>query len=622
MIRTFETRLDLRYADKAPLDEVLHAYAALMSTAERKLLAKLEAGREWQGDLHVNLYGPLGITSVHLNMLHRQILGKLSSIRELAKADVKDTEAKIKSKKTDIKRKAKSLDKARKHRNRHEAKVAKHSARVASLKARLHAAPEGGDLWHTLRAALKVVLDTMHADNAALRKYRASIKALEPSLHQHQRKLDSLGHRLAEARERASTPSICYGTRKLFNEQHHLEANGYASHEEWLADWRAARSNAFKLDGNALKESGNEFARLTERKDGLFDLELRLPPKLAHLGVAGKYGVSAVSFKGLSFNHGTDVIREALAAEQPVTVMFRNDGKSWKVHVTVDQPVASKRFDDSLGCIGIDVNVGFLSVTRVDRFGNPVESFDVPFDTHGKTSAQSLDAARKAALVICRYAKRHGLPIVVENLDFSDKKRELNRSSVRYARMLSSFAYASIRAALESACARNGMGIRRVNPAYTSIIGRVKFARRYGESVHRSAALCIARRAMRFSESVPVASDGTVSVPSDNGSVVTFPAPARKPGKHVWSMWNGINSEWKSSSAMSMPPGRKPRPFASPTGSTPVGDSGRGGTGHRPAASRGSKGTFPGSRGSTAKRVHRAGGRVASDEEKSTLNAQ
>ncbi len=39
MIRTFETRLDLRSAEKAPLDEVLRAYASLMSTAERKLLA-------------------------------------------------------------------------------------------------------------------------------------------------------------------------------------------------------------------------------------------------------------------------------------------------------------------------------------------------------------------------------------------------------------------------------------------------------------------------------------------------------------------------------------------------------------------------------------------------------
>ncbi len=622
MIRTFETRLDLRSAEKAPLDEVLHAYASLMSTAEHKLLAGLEAGREWQGDLQTSLYRPLGVTSVHLDMAYRQLLGKLSSIKELASAEVANLTAKITSKKTDIKRKEKSLGKTRKDRERHEKKLAKLSARVTALKVRLHAAPEGGDLWHTLRAGLKGVLDTMHAETAALRKCRAKIVSLKFSLHQHRRKLDILGHRLAEARERAEDPSICYGTRKLFNAQHHLGANGYASHEEWLADWRAARCRSFRLDGNAAKASGNEFARLTERDDGLFDLELRLPPKLAHLGEKMPRGVSAVSFHALSFNHGTDVIRDALAAGQPVTVMFRNDGKSWKVHVTVDQPVASKRFDDSLGCIGIDVNVGFLSITRVDRFGNPVESFDVPFDTHGKTSGQSLDAARKAAVIVSRYAKLHGLPIVIEKLDFSDKKRELNRASVRYARMLSSFAYASIRAALESACARNGVGIRRVNPAYTSIIGRTRFARRYGESVHRAAALCIARRAMRFSESVPVASDGTVSVPSDNGSVVTFPAPARKPGKHVWSVWNGVNSEWKSASAMPVSPGRRPRPSASPTVSKTVGDSGCGGTGYRPAASRGPKGTFPGSRGSKTKHVRRAGGRVVSSEEESMLNAQ
>jgi IS605 OrfB family transposase len=234
--------------------------------------------------------------------------------------------------------------------------------------------------------------------------------------------------------------------------------------------------------------------------------------------------------------------------------------------------------DDSYGIIGVDINVGFLAVTRTDRFGNPVESFNVPFVTHGKSSDQSLDAARKAAASIVAYAAKHGLPIVCENLDFSRKKKSLSdERNARYARMLSSFAYSSISAALESACARSGIALKRVNPAYTSLMGRVKFARRYGLSVHAAAALCIARRAMKLSESVPFNEDGTVSAPSDDGSVVTLRAPARKRVRHVWSVWSAINTEKKKVFATHGSPGRKSRPphgSGRARGSGPVGSSG------------------------------------------------
>ena len=40
---------------------------------------------------------------------------------------------------------------------------------------------------------------------------------------------------------------VCFGTKKLFNAQHNLEANGYKNHAEWLKDWKDARSGNFQL---------------------------------------------------------------------------------------------------------------------------------------------------------------------------------------------------------------------------------------------------------------------------------------------------------------------------------------------------------------------------------------
>ena len=43
---------------------------------------------------------------------------------------------------------------------------------------------------------------------------------------------------------------ICFGTKKLFRAQYHLEANGYHSHEAWKEDWKASRSNQIFLNRN------------------------------------------------------------------------------------------------------------------------------------------------------------------------------------------------------------------------------------------------------------------------------------------------------------------------------------------------------------------------------------
>ena len=49
---------------------------------------------------------------------------------------------------------------------------------------------------------------------------------------------------------------LCFGSKKLWRSQYHLEANGYRSHAEWLADWRDARSNEFFVLGSRDETSG------------------------------------------------------------------------------------------------------------------------------------------------------------------------------------------------------------------------------------------------------------------------------------------------------------------------------------------------------------------------------
>ena len=79
-------------------------------------------------------------------------------------------------------------------------------------------------------------------------------------------------------------------------------------------------------------------------------------------------------------------------------------------------------------------------------------------------------------------------------LDFRRKKAALEGESRRYSRMLSSFSFGKVKGYFLSRGCRQGVEVHQVNPAFSSVVGRVKFMERYGLSVHQAAALALARR--------------------------------------------------------------------------------------------------------------------------------
>jgi hypothetical protein len=70
-------------------------------------------------------------------------------------------------------------------------------------------------------------------------------------------------------------------------------------------------------------------------------------------------------------------------------------------------------------------------------------------------------------------------------------------------KMLSNLSTALFRTTLESRCQRFGVKLIKVNPAFTSVIGMIKFMAKYGLNSCTSAAMTIARRAMKCSEKIP-----------------------------------------------------------------------------------------------------------------------
>ena len=116
--------------------------------------------------------------------------------------------------------------------------------------------------------------------------------------------------------------------------------------------------------------------------------------------------------------------------------------------------------------------------------------------------------------------------------------------------MLSSFSYGKVKAhcisrGYRSRGYRQGVEVHQVNPAYSSVIGRVKFMERYGLTVHQPAALVLGRRWLGGSERIPRRRVD----PIGDGVQVAFTVPARKQVKRVWTCWGAISGQLRAALA-------------------------------------------------------------------------
>jgi hypothetical protein len=113
-------------------------------------------------------------------------------------------------------------------------------------------------------------------------------------------------------------------------------------------------------------------------------------------------------------------------------------------------------------------------------------------------------------------------------------------------RLLSGFAYHQTKQCLKAAAGRAGVEVMEINPAYTSTIGAVNYAHRYGISVHQAAAIAIARRSMGLSERP---AKRVAEIPTRGGDHVTLLLPERNRSKHVWSPWSKVSRQIRAALA-------------------------------------------------------------------------
>lgn len=379
--------------------------------------------------------------------------------------------------------------------------------------------------------------------------------------------------------EKSKVP-MCFGSKKLFHSQFRLEDNGFQSHSEWKQAYDDKRYSEFTLVGSKDELSGNQQCQLVINEHGSHDLRLRLNQQL-HTDngnsktilirdVEFEYGMNNVldsvnHCQDYKYHHKIrakmidDLVRDQDISRKDaskhlsvvqymkdnmdnidgaLTYRFKLDNKSWRVFVSTTVKPSKLVSSKALGAIGVDINKDHLAITEINHHGNILNTWTLPMNLYGKTTHQRAALIGDMVKDLMAIAIKLKKPLVIESLDFKKKKASLKNQNEQYNSMLSALPYMQVKDMLEASASRYGIEVFKINPAYTSVIGRHKFMARYGLSIHHSAAMVIARRLFNYNEKpnrTSMTEDNVVL--DDKCSKYMQKLPERNDSQHEWKYW-------------------------------------------------------------------------------------
>ena len=503
MFKTYQTKLKnnkilLKNNCAIPVYEYFHQNAQYFGMLERKLFVDLYVRNKPSGDLKKLYCTKYKITARQYNSIKKQLDGRISSKLELSKLYIKELNEKIKIM-------------TKRSRSKKEQKV-----------------------------KLQATLLKMKGNEANFFKKVKQYRNLKRSIHQKKRKLHSMNMKLERLENdfNDGIVRICFGSKDLFQKQFHLEESGI-TFDQWKKEWKEKRAAQFTFIGSKDETFGNQSCTYN------LGNQLRIRVFSKDEEVFGNY----VTLTNVEFGYGQENIDQAkvpclgytkgkmnqVKYYRALTWKFVRKNHNWYAYVTVDVDTPSVISFKNNGMISIDFNYGFLAISELDRCGNLVNSFQIPYKCTHCTSEQTEQSLSEALKVVIQYAVEKAKPIGCENLDFKKKKQSLKLMSPKQAKMLSGFAYSTYQSMLQSKCEMAGIELISVNPAYTSQIGHHKFMKKYGISSHESAALVIGRRCLGFKrvEKIP---QHHILNKKKKDSILKMDR---------WSQWKEICKQWK-----------------------------------------------------------------------------
>jgi IS605 OrfB family transposase len=295
---------------------------------------------------------------------------------------------------------------------------------------------------------------------------------------------------------------LIFGGRTLFEKlkKNHLQGKRL---KELKRKWKEKRQGTLiSIGAKHITHKGNLNLRFIPAEKGKNNLLLRIALKNRKFILAKvKRDLSGKSDKWALF------LAKILSGEQfPYTVELKlKDGQIYGfVRFSLDVP--PQTITKSKGVIGIDVNARpfHLALAEVSPDGN-LQSYKSIYLSHllkCKSRNRKEYEEWLIAHEVVRFAKEKGKAIAIEDIKKLPKgKRGDGKAKIR--KILQFFSYRRILKKIESLANQDGIEIVKVNPAFTSLIGMMKYCPQYFIDKDVAGAYVIGRKALGFKEEIP-----------------------------------------------------------------------------------------------------------------------
>jgi len=292
-------------------------------------------------------------------------------------------------------------------------------------------------------------------------------------------------------------------------------------------EWKNKRDNQIYARGDVTKK-GNPNIRLLD-KNGDFYLRVTIGNRQFeeyNLFIPTKFEEQLLSLFG---------------SGNPYNVrLLKKDTHNYRVVIDYEIEATETMVDFSNGVIGIDVNPYRIAISNINKDGNLVKSFNIVnnrmfFASTNKRKYEIGCVVKQ----LTKYALESQKGIVFEDLKF---EKEFENRGRKFNKVKSNFVWKKLLTLLKHKCVENGIMYKKVNPAFTSVIGKLKYQKMYSLSIHESASYVIGRRGLGFNERLSL-----YKYPHEKVKELVFDHVGDKTKRvHSWSLWRKLRDNYKA----------------------------------------------------------------------------
>ncbi|MCF6097813.1 IS200/IS605 family accessory protein TnpB-related protein, partial [Thermovorax subterraneus] len=277
---------------------------------------------------------------------------------------------------------------------------------------------------------------------------------------------------LQSCKERGENPGkVIFGGRSLFEKlkKQHINGNAYKKLQH---EWQERRK-------------GNLYSRGDKTKKGNLNTRIEIDENGAVLRInvgERKYAYARMQ-PGWKKGKSREELLEAISTcGQPYSVELKLKNGKVYAYFAIEENFPEVGITKENGVIGIDINAypDHIAWSETDEKGQLAGHGKIPMPEliSGNTDKREYYRWQYAHEVV-RLAEEKKKAIAIERLDIRDKGKRGDFSGRKSRRIRHRFSYRSLLEKIKVLAKRKGIQVIEVNPAYTSVIGMLKYAPQY-----------------------------------------------------------------------------------------------------------------------------------------------